>query len=56
MVSLRLRVEFLALLLVVVLIRFAPGFYLLPHSVGWFISALLLTAVGVLLFAPKWFQ
>ena len=51
--SLRLWIKFLALLFVVVLIGFGLGFYLLPHGVGWFISALLLTAVGVLLIAPK---
>jgi hypothetical protein len=50
------RVSLLALLLVVVLIGFALGFYLLPQSVGWFISGVLLTALGVLLFAPKWIR
>jgi hypothetical protein len=35
-------------LLVVVAIWFAPGLYLLPYGLGWFVSALLLAVVLVI--------
>ena len=56
MLSLQLWIKFLRLLLVVVLIGFALGFHLLRHSNGWFLSALLLMVVGVLLIAAKWLR
>jgi hypothetical protein len=42
---------FAALLLAVVAIGFALGLYLLPYGLGWFVSALILAGVGVLLVA-----
>lgn len=52
--SLRLWLRFAALLLVVVIIGLAISFYVLPFSLGWSVSAVLLTIAGILLFVPRW--
>jgi hypothetical protein len=44
------------LLLTVVAIGFSLGFYVLPYGLGWFVSAVILAGVGVLLIAPKWLR
>jgi hypothetical protein len=30
------------------------SFYVLPYGLGWFIGAVVLTIVGILLILPKW--
>ena len=50
----RLLLRFAALLLVVVIIGLAISFYVLPFSLGWSVSAVLLTIAGILLFVPRW--
>jgi hypothetical protein len=52
----RLWLRFAALLLAVVATGFALGLYLLPYGLGWFVGALILAGVGVLLLAPKWLR
>ena len=54
--TLRTWLRFAALLLAVVAIGFALGLYVLPHGLGWFVRALILAGVGVLLVAPKWLR
>jgi hypothetical protein len=48
-----LWLRFAALLLAVVAIGFALGRYFLLYGLGWFVGALILAAMGVLLIAPK---
>jgi hypothetical protein len=52
--SARLWLRFAALLLAVVAIGFALGLYVLPYGLGWFVGALILASLGILLIAPKW--
>ena len=54
--SLRLLVRFSALFFVVVLVGFAICLYVLPYGLGWFVGAVVLTIVGILLILPKWLR
>ena len=54
--TLRLWLRFAVLLVAVVAIEFALGFYVLPYGLGWFVGALHLAGVGALLLAPKWLR
>jgi hypothetical protein len=51
-----LGINFVALLLAVVAIGFALGLYVLPYGLGWFVGALILAGLGVLLVVPKWLR
>jgi hypothetical protein len=49
----RLWLRFAGLLVGVVAIGFALGLYVLPHSLGWFVGALILAGLDVLLLASN---
>jgi hypothetical protein len=41
------------MLFAVLIVGFAVSFYVLPYGLNWFVSALLLLIVGILLITPK---
>ena len=51
--SLRRLLRFAAMLGVVVLVGLGISFYVLPYGSGWFVGAVVLTIVGILLILPK---
>jgi F0F1-type ATP synthase assembly protein I len=52
--TLRLWTRFFALLLTVVVIGLALGYLLAPIGVWWFLGALLIAGLAVLIMAPRW--
>ena len=54
--SLRLLFRFAAMLGLVVLVGLGISFYVLPYGLGWFVGAVVLTIVGILLILPKWLR
>ena len=54
--SLRRLLRFAAMLGVVVLVGLGISFYVLPYGLGWFVGAVVLTIVGILLILPKWLR
>src|SRR5437773_10541532 len=50
----RLLLKFAGLLLLAVLVGLGISFYVLPYGLGWFVGAVVLTIVGILLILPKW--
>ena len=54
--SLRLLLRFATMLGVVVLVGLGISFYVLPYGLGWFVGAVVLTIVGILLILPKWLR
>jgi len=54
--SLRLLLRFAAMLGVVVIVGLGISFYVLPYGLGWFVGAVVLTIVGILLILPKWLR
>ena len=51
--SVKLWLRFATLWLAVLVVGFAVSFYVLPYGLIWFMGALLLLIVGILLIAPK---
>ena len=54
--SLRRLLRFGAMLILVVLVGLGVSFYVLPYGLGWFVGAVVLTIVGILLILPKWLR
>ena len=54
--SLRLLLKFAGLLLLAVLVGLGISFYVLPYGLGWFVGAVVLIIVGILLILPKWLR
>ena len=52
----RLLLKFAGLLLLAVLVGLGISFYVLPYGLGWFVGAVVLTIVGILLILPKWLR
>src|SRR5213594_3450053 len=54
--SVRILLRFAAMLILVVLVGLGISFYVLPYGLGWFVGAVVLTIVGILLILPKWLR
>ena len=54
--SLRRLLRFGAMLILVVLVGLGVSFYVLPYGLGWFVGAVVLTIVGILIILPKWLR
>src|SRR5947199_2869903 len=54
--SLRLLLRFCAMFILVVIVGLGVSFYVLPYGLGWFVGAVVLTIVGILLILPKWLR
>src|SRR5881398_2167102 len=54
--SVRLLLRFAAMLILVVLVGLGISFYVLPYGLGWFVGAVVITIVGILLILPKWLR
>ena len=52
----RLLLKFAGLLLLAVLVGLGISFYVLPYGLGWFVGAVVLTIVGILIILPKWLR
>src|SRR5947208_13436659 len=51
-----LLLRFAAMLVLVVVVGLGLSFYVLPYGLGWFVDAVVLTIVGILLILPKWLR
>jgi len=51
-----LLLRFAAMLVLVVIVGLGISFYVLPYGLGWFVGAVVLTIVGILLILPKWLR
>ena len=52
----RLLLRFTAMLVLVMIVGLGVSFYVLPYGLGWFVGAVVLTIVGILLILPKWLR
>ena len=52
----RLLFRFAAMLGVVVVVGLGVSFYVLPHGLGWFVGAVVITIASLLFVAPKWLR